>query len=169
MGLSVFPAPSAASKTRFMTTLTSGTTWTVPTGVTYVNVTLVGGGGGGGCSGGTDINASNGYPGECISSIVTTTPGATISYAIGAGGGGGGWNNTTGASPGGTGGTTTFTGATSATGGNLGRDIDSDRTTTSAKVSWANNGGQAVPSGGGSQVKTAGAGGNGFINIEYWS
>jgi hypothetical protein len=169
MGLSVFPAPSAASKTRFMTTLTSGTTWTVPTGVTYVNVTLVGGGGGGGATGNATVNASNGYPGECISSIVTTTPGATISYAIGAGGGGGTWTPNVGAAPGGTGGTTTFTGATSATGGNLGRDIDSASTTTSAKVSWANNGGQAVPSGGGSVVKTAGAGGDGFINIEYWS
>jgi hypothetical protein len=47
MGISVFPAAGAASKTRYVETLTSGSSWTVPAGVTYVNATLVGGGGGG--------------------------------------------------------------------------------------------------------------------------
>ena len=47
MGYSVFPAPAAGSKTAFRTTLTSGTSWTVPAGVDYVNATLIGGGGGG--------------------------------------------------------------------------------------------------------------------------
>jgi hypothetical protein len=146
MGISVFPTPSAASKTAFRTTLTSGTSWTVPTGVTYVNVTLYGGGGGAGgvgnngtgaqagtggtttftgatsATGGlggkkfdrgvsdTGINATVnsgqsgigamyatnsdnsqffgmiGEAGNFISSIVNTTPGASITYAIGAGG-----------------------------------------------------------------------------------
>lgn len=80
MGIAVIPAPSASGKTAYRTTLTSGTSWTVPAGVTFVNVTLVGGGGGGGC-------VSDGYNG--------TTP---VNGA--------------------TGGTTTFTGATSASGGN---------------------------------------------------
>ena len=51
MGSTVFPAPSAGGKTMFRTTLTSGTSYTVPAGVTYLNVTLYGGGGGGAGSG----------------------------------------------------------------------------------------------------------------------
>lgn len=157
MGISVFPAASSG-KTRRIEVLRSGTSWTVPAGVTYVNVTLVGGGGGSGSGHGTDFggNAGNtggtttftgatsavggaglstsggqasnnqgaqwgvavagiantgigarGYiyggaasnagrwpvaaqpeaqSGQTISSIVTTTPGASITYAIGAGG-----------------------------------------------------------------------------------
>jgi hypothetical protein len=143
MGVSVFPAPSAASKTMFRTTLTSGTSYTVPAGVTYLNVTLYGGGGGGGGwafgaggvqgstggsttftgattavggVGGEKGSRDNGYTGNShqpansakggnpasptgefnaqgfgvdgaiISSTLSTTPGASISYAIGAGG-----------------------------------------------------------------------------------
>ena len=145
MAVSSLVAPSAASKTAYRTTLTSGTSWTVPAGVTYVNVTLTGGGGGGGAgayssgqygsaggtttftgatsatggNGGRYSNTSNssagtsaqsnsglagggsfrdnggptygefGHNGTVISSIVSTTPGATITYAIGAGGAGG--------------------------------------------------------------------------------
>jgi hypothetical protein len=77
MGSSTIPAPSGG-KTSYKLSLTSGTSWTVPSGVTYVNVTLVGGGGGG------------------AGSIGATTAGGA----------------------GGSGGTTTFTGATSALGGN---------------------------------------------------
>lgn len=154
-----------SSKTRRFVTLTSGTSWTVPTGVTYINVTLYGGGGGGGGvrtnadfgisgpgAGGTttftgatsavggnagtnynsgtaaavntdsqgqrtltkgapqdntgfggpaalcsmSFNTSNfgmvfggeGNPGSVISSTLSTTPGASISYSIGAGGSG---------------------------------------------------------------------------------
>ena len=73
MGLSVFPAPSAASKTRKIETLTSGTSWTVPTNVTYVNVKLFGGGGG------SEANfGANGYGGQVIESTVATTPAASI-------------------------------------------------------------------------------------------
>jgi hypothetical protein len=140
MGSTVFPAPSAASKTMFRTTLTSGTSYTVPAGVTYLNVTLYGGGGSGGTynsvngntggtttftgatsapggvggagiSGGNTMNGlaaqanssqggqvgqyissvtmfrgQQGYNGSVISSTLSVTPGASISYAIGAGG-----------------------------------------------------------------------------------
>ena len=47
MGISVFPAPSAGGKTLKKITLTSGTSYTVPAGVTEMNVILYGGGGGG--------------------------------------------------------------------------------------------------------------------------
>jgi hypothetical protein len=144
MASTVFPA---ISKTMFCTTLTSGTSYTVPAGVTYLNVTLAGGGQGGGTGA-----AGSGYPapsgitgtgGQVISSTLSTTPGASIAYAIGAGGTGASNNG----SQGGSGGTTTFTGATSATG----------------------SGG---PAGNGGQGATAGSGGSngaaGFIYIEYW-
>lgn len=156
MAVSQIPEPST-SKTRYMISLTSGTSWTVPSGVTRVNVVLVGGGGGGGGAGSTGgtggtggtttftgatsasgggggngaicqgvsqnstagtagtaavgsggmggvnyyqtgpssgyvllcSNANQGHPGQQVASSVATTPGASISYAIGAGGTGG--------------------------------------------------------------------------------
>jgi hypothetical protein len=122
------------SKTRYQLTLSSGTSYTVPAGVTYLNVTLVGagggagstGGGGGGAGGSTTFTGATsasgggggantssgdsptpvrygdggergtvntgsgmagiGSAGQIVSSIVTTTPGASISYSIGSGG-----------------------------------------------------------------------------------
>lgn len=153
MGYSVFPAP-AAGKTRYVTTLTSGTSWTVPAGVTYVNVTLIGGGGGAGAD--STNRSIDGGVGAVITSNVSTTPGASITYAIGAGGAGGSTGNN-----GGAGGTTTFTGATSAAGGNAGQ---------------RNPGTSAVQSAGGVQNNgfnsnsgnTGGSGAAGAVEIEYW-
>lgn len=163
MGISVFPAPSAASKTRYVETLTSGTSWTVPAEVTYVNVTLVGGGGGGASNGNTDTRA---HPyaggGQIISTKVTTTPGASVSYSIGAGGAGA---VSDGGDAGGTGGTTTFTGATSATGG-ISAKFDGSGTTQVDGIS-ANNGGQSTTRWTGT-ARDGAAGGAGQIIIEYW-
>lgn len=138
MGSSVFPAAAAGSKTRYVVTLTSGTSWTVPAGCLYVNARLIGGGGGSAASaaspqggsggnttftgattatGGTGGSGTSGqtttatrkgeagimpyipagsggpavlaYSGDDIETYVTTTPGASISYTIGAGGVGG--------------------------------------------------------------------------------
>ena len=158
MGYSVFPAPSAG-KTAFRTTLTSGTSWTVPAGVTYVNALLVGGGGGGG-AGNSQYLAGTGFPGDTIETIVTTTPGAAITYAIGAGGAGG--NNR-----GGTGGTTTFTGATSAAGGIGGMPMNGNFFAGgTGPISYANNGGQGAINANSSS--NGGNGGSGFIRLEYW-
>lgn len=164
MGQSVFPAPSAASKTRKVETLTSGTSWTVPAGVTYVNATLVGGGGGGGSA--TSTNnfgfAQNGGSGMSVETTVATTPGASITYAIGAGGAG-----RNGGQSGGTGGTTTFTGATSATGGNGGGyATGGDWNGQAGLISAVNNGGLGAISGGSNNY--GGAGGPGWITLEYW-
>lgn len=159
------PVAAASSKTMYRTTLTSGTSYTVPAGVTYLNVTLVGGGGGGGGSfyhvGGV------GEGGQVISSTLSATAGATISYAIGAGGAG-----TTGASgqpnAGGTGGTTTFTGATSATGGvggTTGRIQNASNSNSGTLC--ASNGGRGSCSSNGDE-RTGGYGGIGAIYIEYW-
>jgi hypothetical protein len=151
MGLSVFPAP-AAGKTRFLTTLTSGTSYTVPAGVTYLNVTLQGGGAGG--ASGTR-NAHSGA-GQMISSTLSTTPGASISYSIGGGGSGAAGGGS------GAGGTTTFTGATSAGGGN-GVNSGSTANAGTSAAGYPNQGLAAGESG-----YNGGGGGSGRIDIEYW-
>lgn len=152
MGAATIPAASGG-KTRFALTLTSGTSWTVPAGVTYVNVTLQGGGSG--SYGATSGNTIPGQPGSMISSTFAVTAGASITYAIGAGGAGG--SNSVVPS---VGGTTTFTGATSAPGGLVGG-------TTQA-------GAPGTPQGGFNNGASANAsisnvsGGAGRIDVEYW-
>lgn len=134
---------AAAAKTRRVETLTSGTSWTVPTDVTYVNVTLVGGGQSGHYgNSGTYVYGPSTIGGQVITTTVTTTPGASITYAIGAGGTGNG----------GTGGTTTFTGATSALGG-------------SGTVAGITAGNAGFPGQNGSAGNSGGAG---QIIIEYF-
>jgi hypothetical protein len=159
MASTVFPAASAG-KTRFVETLTSGSSYTVPAGVTYVNATLIGGGGGGG--GGTNTGGYESGPGsggQIITTEVATTPGASISYGIGAGGTGG-----TTSTQGGAGGTTTFTGATSALGGEGGY-----KASTSATGAAGKDGLISPNFGSGSHQNAAGAaGGAGQIIIEYW-
>ena len=142
MAVNVVPAP-AGGKTSYRLTLTSGTSWTVPAGVTYINVCLWGGGGGGSGSGssatkgaiggtttftgatsavggaganstfqGKNDQSSNsalpgvgattlnqygmsgytGNPSAPVWSTLSTTPGASITYSIGAGGTAGGGN-----------------------------------------------------------------------------
>ena len=150
-----------SSKTMYRTTLTSGTSYTVPTGVTYLNVTLVGGGGGG-AGGNSGTPANDGLPGQLISSTLSATAGASISYAIGAGGAGGGTENA-----GSAGGTTTFTGATSASGGGAGNY--GGATSPTANSGYATNGGKAGPKSIGLGPGNGGTGGSGCIYVEYWA
>jgi hypothetical protein len=162
MASTVFPA-AAAGKTREVETLTSGSSYTVPTGVFYVNVTLVGGGGGGG--GCDSVNAAQGAVGsggEFVQSTLATTPGASISYGVGAGGAAGAAGNNSG----GAGGTTSFTGATSALGGAGGSGAQSAGKAGS-NYAAVNNGGQAA-NGSGIASNAGGAGGSGVIYVEYW-
>jgi hypothetical protein len=161
MGASTIPAVSAG-KTMFRTTLTSGTSYTVPTGVTYLNVTCVGGGGGGASyNDASPQYVGDGLGGQIISSTLSVTAGDSIVYAIGAGG--------TGAAnqSGNTGGSTSFTGATSASGGSGGNYYIN----SSGKVGQA---GLVSPNGGSFAGITSGsayggAGGAGCIIIEYWA
>ncbi len=170
MASTVFPAPSAGGKTMFRTSLTSGTSWTVPAGVTYANVTLHGAGGGGGGSCPNEWNnAGDGGGGAIISSTLSTTPGASISYSIGAGGTGGATQQS-GNYPGirgNSGGTTTFTGATSAPGGNGGVGTRSGNTGSDGVRAAGNNGGMGANSNNSAAV-SGGTGGDGKIDIEYW-
>ena len=150
---------ATAPKTRRVETLTSGTSWTVPTGVEYVNATLVGGGGGGGSI--SDQVPMDGVGGQVIETYVATTPGASITYAIGAGGAGAANASDTSGSQGGT---TTFTGATSATGGQGGSNLGGNGLggTTGTSTIASNNYGR------GGRNTAGGAGGSGTIYIEYW-
>ena len=61
-----------------------GGTWTIPSGVTEVEVLVVGGGGGGG-----QQSSGGGAGGMYSSSSYAVTPGATVNVAVGAGGLGG--------------------------------------------------------------------------------
>jgi len=150
MSVSSANSPTAASKTRYVETLTSGTSWTVPAGVTYVNAKLFGGGGGGGnAPTAAPYQSGDGSSGRVIETNVTTTPAASIAYAIGAGGGAGA-----------TGGTTTFTGATSATGGAGGA--------AAGAAGTAGEGADNYGKGGQDYGSAGGAGGAGQIILEYW-
>lgn len=154
---------SLTAKTLKRVTLTSGTSYTVPAGVTVLNVCCIGGGGGG-----SNSQTAYGYlvftigvpggAGQSIWSTVSTTGGATITYSIGAGGA---------AST--TGGTTTFTGATSATGGVGGGVSGTAAQTQVASVGESNGGLPGFGSGAYMSPQTGGVGGAGSIIIEYWS
>src|SRR3990167_3374733 len=79
--------------------VTAGTqTYTKPSGVTKVRVTVVGGGGGGGGTGAADGNAGAGGGGSAIELLAGTAVGATEAVTVGAAG-------TAGAAAAGTGGT----------------------------------------------------------------
>jgi hypothetical protein len=92
-------------------------TFTIPTGITAIKVTVVGGGGGGGSTSSDPIGGSS-AGGAAISCLTGLTPGNTLAVTVGAGGAGGGSFNT-----GGTGGTSSVASGTqtistiSATGG----------------------------------------------------
>jgi hypothetical protein len=146
--------PASVAKTRFLVTLTSGTSYTVPAGVTYLNVTLQGGGAGAYSSTSTNVS-QNASAGQMISSTLAVTPGASIAYAIGAGGTAGNGGTQAGA-----GGTTTFTGATSAVGGG------------NATAGTAGTSAAGFPNGGRQNANTmaaGNAGGAGRIDVEYWA
>lgn len=95
---------------------TSGTTFTVPAGVTNLYVLAAGGGGGGSYNvttrGGGTTPGGSGGKGGFVASKHTVTPGSTITYAVGAGGAG---SNTANGTAGGT--TTVSTLSLTATGG----------------------------------------------------
>ena len=70
-------------------TTVESSTWTVPSGVTSVNVLVVAGGGGG-CPSDSSVESGGGAGGGGVvhNSSLTVTPGASISYTVGDGGAG---------------------------------------------------------------------------------
>jgi hypothetical protein len=142
----------------YRTTLTSGTSYTVPAGVTYLNVTLVGGGGGSGATGGVAGSAGG----------TTTFTGATSAAggARGAGPNDGSGNNAPGF---GLAGSPTYTaaGAGSAVSGTNGVTISSTLSATAgATIAYAIGAGGAGAASNG--YGAGGAGGAGCIFVEYW-
>ena len=107
------PQPVYADTVVLQENFTASTTWTVPLGVTSVQVLVVGGGGGGGGAG-TSMRAAGGGGGGGVnySASYAVTSGANISIVVGAGGSGGSGSNA-----GGNGGTSSFNTAITAAGG----------------------------------------------------
>lgn len=177
MGIAVIPAPSAGSKTLKRTTLTSGTTYTVPAGVTDINVTLYGGGGGGGAA----MFNSGAAPGNGGTGGTTTFTGATS--AIGGNGGTGGpttnggsytsihtsasaTNNTGEGGQGGWAADNQGAGAVKGDSGYQGTVVSSTLTVTAgATIAYSIGAGGSAGSG----HSSGGSGGSGKIEIEYWS
>lgn len=114
--LIVFPNDNSGRFSIKEVQFTSNGTFTVPNGVTAVELIAVGGGGGGG--GGNDTAAGGGGAGgQVVRRNVNVTPGTTYNVQIGAGGHGGQGATISAADavntqPGGVGGSTTFGGST---------------------------------------------------------
>lgn len=89
MGYSIYPAPSAASRSERTVFITSTQSWTAPADVTSVDILLVGGGGGAGGNGGTATASGGGGGGGVLQDSVPVTPNTAYTITIGAGGAGG--------------------------------------------------------------------------------
>lgn len=165
MGISVIPAPSAGGKTSYRTMLTSGTTYTVPAGVTYLNVTTIGGGGNG--SG----MKRNSYSGSTGSAGGTTTFTGATSANGGAAGSVGNAGGSTGPAGGGIG-----QGGGEACGvdGNYRQARGSDgeirhsivQTSGGSQIAYTIGAGGSISNSG--NDADGGNGANGAIIIEYW-
>ena len=114
--LIVFPNDNSGRFSIKEVQYTANGTFTVPTGVTAVEVVAVGGGGGGG-GGNRTAAGGGGAGGQVVRRQVNVTPGTTYNIQIGAGGHGGqgaivSATDDVNTQPGGVGGTTTFGGST---------------------------------------------------------
>lgn len=107
---------------------TSSGTFTVPTGVTAVKVTVIGGGGNGGApTGGSSQGGGGGGAGRAIKYITGLTPGNAITVTVGAAGGTssfGAFCSATGGAAGASPATTNSNGAGGAAGAGSGGDIN---------------------------------------------
>ena len=85
---------SASASVRVVFSSGSGN-WTVPTGITSVQIEVwgAGGGGGAGTDGASAGGSGGGGGGYCLKSALTVTPGQTIAYVVGAGGSAGTYDN----------------------------------------------------------------------------
>lgn len=128
-------------------------TWTVPAGVTSINVTAIGGGGGGGGMWGASAGATGGA-GAVVKSTLGVTPGQVLMLVVGGGGGAG-------ASGPGSGGFYTCGG-----GGGGGGSTDVDAATSNPIIAGGGGGGGSCTeqTAGGSAGAAGGAGNAGVTN-----
>ena len=128
-------------------------TWTVPAGVTSIQVVATGGGGAGGGGSTNGGTAGNGGNGAVVTATLTVTPGDTINYFVGGGGTGTTYTNVSGSGGGGGG------------GGGSTNVIDGSDTSTQIIAGAGGGGGGAgnvgAPGGGGGTAGTGINGGNG--------
>jgi hypothetical protein len=125
---------------------TSSGTFTVPTGITSVKVTVTGGGGGGASGGGVGIDArGGGGGGTAVGYLTGLTPGGSVSFTIG----GGGTQALTNGNPGGNSSCSGFVGNGGPGGSNGGAEVTGGGGTSSNGM--VHNGftsGDPVPQGG---------------------
>ena len=147
--------------------------WTVPAGVTSVQIEVWGaggGGGGGGAGSGSNGASGGGGGGYCKKNALTVTPGQTISYVVGTGGTAGGTDETDGITGGNS---SAYSGAYVANGGVGGLNGEANNTVATAggtasggDVNTTGGSSTAVASGdnggaGGTGAGSGGAGGSG--------
>jgi hypothetical protein len=189
MGIAQIPAASAAGKTEFVTTLTSGTSYTVPAGVNYLNVILTGGGGGGPFiasnqnlnaspgSGGTTTftgatSASGGSAGQTTLGGNSGQPNFTNNGAAGiANTGSGGFRSFHGNSPTGTSTTAdVYPGPVAPSGQTIASTVN---TTPGATINYSigagGSAGVAFVANNSNNVSASNPGGSGKIEIHYWA
>jgi len=155
---------SGGGKALHSRTLTSGTSWAVPSGVTQVDVLVVGGGAGGG--GGEYYSAGNiyyyggggggsGVATKCNDQAVS----GTVTYAIGAGGAGGYSGYNYGGGGGGSGGSSSF-GACSSSGGSGGAGGGNGSTGGAGGSGGGGGGSYGAANGANNPLASGGAGGS---------
>lgn len=150
-------------------TFTSSGTWTVPTGVTSVELLVVGGGGGSGTG-----NGGGGGGGEVIETAsYTVVPGANLTVTVGAGGGRAPYNTFKGsngddsafdaitAKGGGGGGSVLTVGGANGSGSQAGGGGGSAIVTGASGGGGTQRGGSGTTDGGGTQAAAGGGGGGG--------
>lgn len=143
----------------FAQVFTSSGTFTVPTGVSAVKVTVIGGGGGG--AGGNQVACGGGGGGGVAVRWVTgLTPGATVAVTVGAAG-------TAGTGNGGTGGTSSFGSYASATGGAGGVSVSGGSYVTGQAAGGIGSNGDLNITGGGGGIGTVGGGGEFVASTSY--
>jgi len=145
---------------------TSGSgTFSVPTGVSAVQVLVVAGGGGGGTrnagpgSGGTDGGSGGGAGGLVDAPSYPVSPGGSVSWSVGGGGSGGG----PGQDPGDNGGNSTF-GTITAIGGGGGSAGPGNQPGRPGGSGGGAGGGGGSPGSGGSGTQGPSGGGTGYGN-----
>jgi hypothetical protein len=170
MGVNVIGGVAASAKTRYVASLTSGTSWTVPAGVNYVNVMCVGGGGGG------HGNSDGGDGGTTTFSTISAL-GGKGAYASGAYNYYPSASGLNGANGNGAGGHCVFGGGQyghssfQARGQNGNVSYGTVNTTPGGSVTYSvgtgGGGGSAYHNNNG-QTFYGGSGGAGRIDVEYW-
>lgn len=138
-------------------TLTAGTTYTTPSGATFLKITVVGPGGGGGgtASAAATAGSGGGGGGGGVSIAYITSPSASYTYAVGSGGAGGTAGNNAGSN-----GSADSTFNTTIIGS---KGLGGSGSGAAGGIGYTTSGGSGGSASGGSMNMPGGAGGPGFV------